>query len=85
MGDAGWKPALLGGEDAADGGAGIYFGVEFDVTAHGGDGVFDDGESEAGAAVGAAAGAVDGVEAFEDALLVFGWDAAAGVMDFDDK
>ena len=47
--------------------------------------MFDDGETEAGAAVGAAAGAVDGVEALEDAFLVFFRDAAAGVGDFEDE
>ncbi len=55
------------------------------MSAHGGYGVFDDGESESGAAVGTAAGAVDGVEAFEDSFLVFGWDSAAAVFDFQDE
>ena len=55
------------------------------MAAGGVDGVFDDGEAEAGAAVGSAAGAVDGVEAFEDAFLVFEGDAATGVLDFEDE
>ena len=53
---------------------------------HGVDGVFDDGEAKTGAAVCApAAGAVDGVEAFEYAFLVFGGDAHAGISDFEDE
>ena len=83
-GDFFFYGGLLRGEDAADLGAFVEFGVEFDGAAHGGDGVFDDGEAQAGAAVGAAAGTVDGVEAFEDSLLVFERDAAAGIGDFDD-
>ena len=62
------------GEYAADGGAFVDFGVEFHVSAHGGYGVFDDGEAESCAAVGAAAGAIDGVESLEDSLLVFEWE-----------
>ena len=48
----------------------------------GGD-VFDDGQSQAGAAGGPGAGLVDAKEAFEDALLVFGVDAQAAVGDGD--
>ena len=48
----------------------------------GGD-VFDDGQSQAGAAGGSGAGLVDAKEAFEDALLVFLFDAQATVGDGD--
>src|SRR5687767_14930872 len=59
------------------------FALDPDFAAVGLDDVFDDGEAEAGAALVAGAGAIDTVEAFEDAALRFGRNAGAIVGDGD--
>ena len=49
------------------------------------DDAFGDGKAEAGAALGAGGRAVGLLELLEDAILLFGWDARAGVLDFDEE
>ena len=57
------------------------FAVDFEGGVVFGEGVFDDGEAEAGAAALAAAAFVDAVEAFGEVGDVFGFDAGAVVFD----
>src|SRR5947209_13274978 len=73
----------VGGDAQGERGAGAGFAPEVDFAAVVGGDVFDDGQSQAGAAGGPGAGLVDAKEAFEDALLVFGVDAQAAVGDGD--
>ena len=61
------------------------FAFDPDLAAVGLDDVFDDGEAEAGAALVAGAGAIDAIEAFEDAALCFGWNARAVVGNGDGR
>src|SRR5262245_58538511 len=70
----------FGGEGEVEGGAfaGFTFGPDFAAVAL--DNVFDDGETEAGAALFTRAGFVHAIEAFEDAFQGFRWDAGAVVL-----
>src|SRR5581483_10461003 len=71
----------IGGEEDAEVASLAAGAVELDAAAKGVDGAADDRESEAGAAGGPVAGAVDAVEALEDPLLVLERDTDAGVAD----
>ncbi len=70
------------GEGEGEDGAFVVV-VEPDAAVVGLDDVFDDGETESGAALFAGAGFVDAEEAFEDALLGVFWDAGSVVGDVD--
>ncbi|MNV97474.1 hypothetical protein D3C71_1925990 [compost metagenome] len=69
------------GHAQAQGGADARFAVQADLPAHQLGQPFADRQAQAGAAVAAGGVAVGLVERFEQALLLFGADADAGVGD----
>ena len=75
-----WK-LLFQGEEEFEAAFGSVFGVDFAVVEE--DGMLDDGEAEAGAAVGAGAALADADEAVEESGEVVVGDAAAGVVEVD--
>ncbi len=77
-GAAGWGDLLEGDGELA---ALADFAVDFEGGVVFGEGVFDDGEAEAGAAALTAAAFVDAVEAFGKVGDVLGFDAGAVVFD----
>ena len=69
------------GEGDGEDGTLAWGAADGDGAAEGIDEFFDDGESQAGAGMGAGDGAVDLSELFEDCFAVFFGDAGAGVGD----